>query len=530
MIVEEYRRICEANNFKPRYFIEQLFEKLENSLRDGEKKLFIVDLPTGYGKSVATAALASYVLKENPYFSRVIHVLPMRTIIEDLAENIQKILKEAKIEMIVAKQYMFTPGSPWFMKKCVITTLDTFMLNFFKLPAYELSKAFKFNVAHFEAPRAMIYTSIVVFDEFHLFTGLSNKEEESKSFASCLASMKSLIEAGVPVIVMTATMPRRLKVRMEEWMKMYGFSVDLIEYVEGKDEFDGKLKERKVYVKFEEEIELNELKKYKGKKVALIFNTVDKAINAYKEIRKDFEGDLFLAHGRLPESKRDFIKKLKEKQSYLIVATQVIESGLDLDFDLMISECCPADRLIQRAGRVARKKNEGNLIILKAEGPQPYLEEYIEKTEKVIKDINVLDYNKSRELINKVYDDVEIKISERLFDALKYLDLPIFSLNESKEAFIHFKGFTDSGSIISAYKEGDYNPKNSIPLNKYEVEKIIIKNKNYLKLVYFEERKHDIIELYIKNFDKLFEEMIVKGYNGIVIDELYYNELIGMET
>jgi CRISPR-associated endonuclease/helicase Cas3 len=99
---------------------------------------------------------------------------------------------------------------------------------------------------------------------------------------------------------------------------------------------------------------------------AVICNTVGRAQEVYRALCKANlvpEEDLSLFHARFPQGWRqkiearvlsDFGKNGQRPEKAIVVATQVIEQSLDLDFDVMISDLAPVDLLLQRAGRLHR--------------------------------------------------------------------------------------------------------------------------------------------------------------------------------
>lgn len=101
---------------------------------------------------------------------------------------------------------------------------------------------------------------------------------------------------------------------------------------------------------------------------AVICNTVARTQEIYQTLENaKLAGltpeNLILFHARTPFGWRDetekavltrFGKTGKRPHKAIVVATQVIEQSLDLDFDLMISDLAPIDLLIQRAGRLHR--------------------------------------------------------------------------------------------------------------------------------------------------------------------------------
>ncbi len=101
-----------------------------------------------------------------------------------------------------------------------------------------------------------------------------------------------------------------------------------------------------------------------GASVAWVRNAVDDAIEACNLLRaRGLEPMLFHARfamgdrlTRENEVLQTFGKESTQSQrtGRVLVATQVVEQSLDLDFDLMVSDLAPADLLIQRAGRIWR--------------------------------------------------------------------------------------------------------------------------------------------------------------------------------
>lgn len=100
-----------------------------------------------------------------------------------------------------------------------------------------------------------------------------------------------------------------------------------------------------------------------GGAVACIVNTVDRAQRLYT-ICKERATDVTLLHGRFPLSERKrreaaVVQRFgpdgaPETRAGIVVATQVVEQSLDLDFDVLYSDLAPIDLLLQRMGRMHR--------------------------------------------------------------------------------------------------------------------------------------------------------------------------------
>ncbi|NCC92555.1 MAG: CRISPR-associated helicase Cas3' [Opitutae bacterium] len=100
---------------------------------------------------------------------------------------------------------------------------------------------------------------------------------------------------------------------------------------------------------------------------AVIVNTVQRAQDMYRLLKDQLgsDTDLMLFHARYPADERgqreaQVLRNFgrgddaRRPRRAVLVATQVVEQSLDLDFDFMLTDLAPVDLVLQRAGRLHR--------------------------------------------------------------------------------------------------------------------------------------------------------------------------------
>ena len=107
-----------------------------------------------------------------------------------------------------------------------------------------------------------------------------------------------------------------------------------------------------------------------GRCVCWVRNTVREALESFDRLVAQLDKnqvDLFHARFLLGDRltiERDVVSRFgknsttAQRRGRVLVATQVVEQSLDIDFDVMVSDLAPIDLLIQRAGRLQRHKRE----------------------------------------------------------------------------------------------------------------------------------------------------------------------------
>ncbi len=213
---------------------------------------------------------------------------------------------------------------------------------------------------------------VLIFDEVHAYDTYM-----STLFERLLAWLRSI---GTSVILLSATLPEQTrKAFLEAWTGNRELKPGEVSYPRLTIASDHKIDVHSlpppptrslmlewVGSEVEEITRILQIKLASGGCAAVICNRVRRAQEVYEVLKQ--KGivepyNLILFHARFPfEWRKDiedrvlklFSKGANRPRKAIVVATQVIEQSLDLDFDYMLTDIAPVDLLLQRAGRLHR--------------------------------------------------------------------------------------------------------------------------------------------------------------------------------
>lgn len=269
---------------------------------------------------------------------------------------------------------------------------------------------------------------VVIIDECHAYDAYMNRYLDR--------ALMWLGAYGAPVILLSATLPicrrselidaylrgkaQKSVISAEAWRSNIGYP--LITWTDGEtvNQTIPEAMTRKCRVGFEK-LNDDDIASYLSEKLSdggcagIIVNTVRRSQEIAKTLgEKLSDCEIILIHSSFaaPDraSKEDIIRKRlgkaskpEERKRLIIVGTQVLEQSLDIDFDIMITDLCPMDLLLQRVGRLHRhersrpdKLNSAVCALLGADGElkpgsrKVYSEWLLLRTRKLLPDFAVM--------------------------------------------------------------------------------------------------------------------------------------------
>lgn len=196
--------------------------------------------------------------------------------------------------------------------------------------------------------------SVFIFDEIHAYnpklTGLT------------MATVRYLVEHNARVMFLTATLPTFIRKLIEDELSSIA-DESPIQFIQPSydNATDRKILEQKRHTV--EPVDGNIidyipniiLDTHNAYSTLVVCNHVATSQQVYRALRDQIP-DVKLLHSRFNRRDRNKIEgDLSQQLPKILVATQVVEVSLDLDFQQMFTEPAPIDALVQRMGRVNRR-------------------------------------------------------------------------------------------------------------------------------------------------------------------------------
>ncbi len=411
---------------------EHAIESMSKGIRNGSR-IFELTAPTGSGKTLMMLSLASEII-QNKGAKRIIYGLPFLSITEQVEAEVLKIFKgyEQFIQRVDSKSENDRFES-------IQTELDSNPTQEKILEASMLD----FQQNTFAYP--FVITTFVRFFE----TILSNKNAELlklPNFSNCIFLLDEI--QSLPsrlygffvaylngfcskfdsyVVISTATQPNfSLPQNNRGVLELFSnyknpYPLLPLSYF-NHDLFNRYFVE---YISFP--IDLNELKDQvlsENKSVLVILNTIDDTKDLFSLLKEDLESEelLLLNTHFTPQHRKLKIyltkRRLKQNKKIIVISTQLIEAGVDIDFPIVYRDFTTVSSIVQSAGRCNRNgklDGLGKIILFKLKNKGKLRAELIYRG----KDSDLLTFTKQSFQKNQYQEKELISVQQEFFNRIQ---------------------------------------------------------------------------------------------------------------
>lgn len=417
------------NNIDKRY--EKNLRAVQQYMKEKADSNVVIIAPTGSGKTEAALYWLNgekgfYTLplkvSSNAIYKRIreeynfkdvalLHSESLQKYIEESADEQKKDDEEKSAKEKFEKTKMFSAP-------LTISTVDQLFLFVYKALGTEIMAA------------TLKYSKVII-DEIQSY--------EPRIVAALIYGLKTISQMGGKFAIMTATLPPVLL----DFMNKYGL-IKNETYCFG-DFSAENVMQRHMIKLYEQEFDLEEIaEEAKTKKVLVICNTVKKAQETYR-LLEEYTDNVYSLHARYIKKHRKMLEKNimqfseNRESAGIWVTTQIVEASLDIDFDILYTEMCTADSLLQRMGRCNRKgryiPSKPNIKIYKTENANRQVKNRIENTGIYYRDLfersweclgvyekRIFNEEQKINYINEVYDTEKIVNTEYYKEIEAYLE------------------------------------------------------------------------------------------------------------
>ena len=384
-----------------------MFIESENKLiKNIDKNIFYLEAPTGSGKTNMAINLCRNIYKTKKEYLSINYIFPFNTLVEQTSQTFENyftrekdffvinslnpIVSDVNDDLDYEAAYLQNAFSKYKIK---ITSHVNLFETFFGI-----SKSSNYQLFNY-------VNSIIVIDEIQAYNN-----DIWRKMALMFDRYAKLL--NIKFIIMSATLPN-----LDIFIDSNASNNYCNLLTNSQKYYNNPLFKDRVKLDFSllnKDITLNMLKdkvlKYKGKKILVEFIKKQTAREFYKILRKEelCDTDLYEITGDDNNCERkNVINKIKEEKSMIVVSTQTIEAGVDIDMDIGFKDISLVESEEQFLGRINRSCKKDECIA--------YFFDY-DNQNQIYKDDNRLEFNILNEKYRKLLLDKNFK--DYYFDVL----------------------------------------------------------------------------------------------------------------